>query len=227
MGPLWMLVFCVTILMGMLTLSVMREEREAIAKQNESAKSRISNTQEQDDDIFEDDLGGSSPRIVTDMADMNCNNEAKKPYNGTVTNYSDNIDMMGERSNRNDPTPTPYRQETFNLERTKILFRQASLYVGVFYISWLIPSIASIIRIGVQKMDKPPYGVLVLVCIFEPMQGFLNCLGERMRDYFLFLSHIIMVPYGFSLSHNSVSILPYDGVTLQGTKQVSLNKSYQ
>jgi hypothetical protein len=136
----------------------MAEERDTIVERNESAKSRISNAQEQDDDIFEYDLGGSSP---------------------TDTNYSDNNDGTREHSKRNDPTPTLYREESFRLERTKVLFRQASLYVGAFYISWFIPSITSIIRIGVQRMDKPPFAVLVLVCIFEPMQGFLNCLVYR------------------------------------------------
>lgn len=214
MGPLWIMVLSVTLLMGMLTVSVMKEERTIISKRNESIQSSNINRLEQNDDFFDnnvrDEHDDSSPSDVRATSNINDIHRLNESDNDGISKCSADNDTKRKISN-NHLISILYREESFELERTKRLFRQALLYVGVFYITWVVPSITSLIKISSQKTVEPPFFVLVLICLLEPMQGFWNCIGERVRDVICFLGEV-MNSYSFSSLYTSLSVLPYDGL---------------
>jgi hypothetical protein len=68
------------------------------------------------------------------------------------------------------------KSESFRLERTKKMFYQALLYVGVFYITWIIPTINRIVQMG---DGNSPFALAVGTAILAPMQGIWNWLVYR------------------------------------------------
>ncbi len=118
--------------MIMLTLSVMKEEKDVIMLHNRSIQARRSSLEVDD---------------------------------GASNQNSDN--------SNNHRLP---KSESFRLERTKKMFYQALLYVGVFYITWIIPTINRI----VQMVNRnSPFALAVGTVILAPMQGIWNWLVYR------------------------------------------------
>lgn len=159
-GPLWLMIICVTVLMGMLTLSVKREEKEVIAKRNEGTGSSDDNAGE-GEDVFDD----NNLNVDIDVSQISC-----EDINASI---KDDI-------NHGHKTPSAFRrEENFNLERTKRLFKQAVFYVITFYITWFPSTIGALLAFFTYTgRGRPPFSILVLICTFEPMQGFWNSLGK-------------------------------------------------
>ena len=163
------MIVCVTVLMGMLTLSVMREEKEVIANRNKSIQRINVNEEEGKDDVFTDN-------------DLNRELDGSNPSESDNENNESDIKdsrVQQDSSNRNNRPHTLRREESFQLERTKMLFRQASFYVLTFYITWAPSTIGALLAFfSYQARGYPPFAILVLICTFEPMQGFWNSLGK-------------------------------------------------
>ena len=181
-GPLWITIFCVTFLMGMLTLSVMREEKALIAMHNESILRN--NAEEQGDYV-----SGNNENVELnefnrrDLAATNTNGSHQSHENESFNENDANSSEGGDverRSSNNKRHPTLHREASFKLERTKRIFRQAFLYVGICYVTWFIPTMGVLIARTNQDalIMTPPFFILVVMCIFQPMQGFWNSLGK-------------------------------------------------
>ncbi|KAL3790852.1 hypothetical protein HJC23_004482 [Cyclotella cryptica] len=131
-GPLWTTIGIVTVLMIVLTLSIMKEEKDIIMLRNRSIQARRNSLEAEE---------------------------------GTSNENSDNS------------RPRLPKSESFRLERTKKMFYQALLYVGVFYITWIIPTIN---RVEQMVNDgNSPFGLAVGTAILAPMQGIWNWLVYR------------------------------------------------
>lgn len=133
-GPLWAVIIIVTVLMIMLTLSVMKDEKEIITLRNRSIEAR------------------------------------RKSY---IEEQEDPSDRTGENNNSERRLR---KTDSFRLERTKKMFYQALLYVGVFYITWIIPTINRFMQL---IRGSSVFALLVLSAFLAPMQGFWNWLVYR------------------------------------------------
>lgn len=212
-GPLWATIVCVTVLMGMLTFGVMKEEKDAIVKRNKSydVTSFGEDQYESHRGESEDSNDGVDSRLGGDTDDQNNNDNEhlsgstnddtsqnsscshhsnEHPKSDLIqTNYTNNHTSRHSNRHNNefiqfntasevhDTSRSPlHREESVKLERTKKMFYQALLYVGVFYLTWIIPTV---LRLQ-QLFSRPiPFWVLVTTACLAPTQGFWNWLVYR------------------------------------------------
>lgn len=74
--------------------------------------------------------------------------------------------------------PQFVKEASIKLQRTKQMLHQALLYVGVFYLTWTLPTVGTLIR--ETDADKPiPFFILAMVNFLVPLQGFWNWLVYR------------------------------------------------
>lgn len=183
-GPLWATITCVTILMGMLTRSVMREERDMIVTRNRSNDRTSFADEEQDDfETNNEESGESNIENDNDCTDKN------NGRNGESNNESQSVILQSNGNNRedegldqsnitnnSDTRPQLQKTESIRLERTRKMFYQAILYVGVFYLTWTIPTVLRFMQV---LNCHTPFSVLALTACLAPMQGFWNWLVYR------------------------------------------------
>ena len=78
---------------------------------------------------------------------------------------------------RNVNRPQFVKEASIKLQRTKQMLHQALLYVGVFYLTWTLPTVGTLIK---TDADKPiPFFILAMVNFLVPLQGFWNWLVYR------------------------------------------------
>ena len=166
--------------MGMLTRSVMREEKAVIAMQNESIHRRNAGNDVFDNDGTAELAEFTSTDPSATRADFSAQSDNDdESFNENYTNDSESNDA--ERRTNSKRILSLRREASFKLERTKRIFRQAFLYVGICYITWFIPTMGVLIARNNGEDDlivTPPFFILVVTCIFQPMQGFWNSLGK-------------------------------------------------
>ena len=141
--------------MVMLTLSVRKEEKEIIAMQNVGIEytPRFEDEKKSNDSDEDNNnqFGQSGPE--PDKTHNNCASHS------TNRQYS--------------------REERFKLERTKEMFHQALLYVGVFYLTWTLPTIGSGLKMHTNRNYVFVFPLTVLTVLLLPLQGFWNWLIYR------------------------------------------------
>jgi hypothetical protein len=151
--------------MGMLTLAVMREEREAIVMRNRSNEDRTSFVEEAEGDSQTNEDENSH-----DEDDGNGND------NNVICTNANNISHASQQQQQDDDRPNFRKEESIRLERTRKMCHQALLYVGVFYLTWT-PATAN--RFYNFAGHPTPFFILVLTAFLAPSQGFWNWLVYR------------------------------------------------
>lgn len=63
---------------------------------------------------------------------------------------------------------------SIRLRKTKAVAKQAILYVGAFFVTWLFPTVARLIKL--ISGEDPPIWLVALSGAFIPIQGFFNAL---------------------------------------------------
>jgi hypothetical protein len=224
-GPLWATIVCVTVLMGMLTNSIMNEEKDAIAKRNKSHdvtsfgedqyESHCGESEDSNDDMnnhLGDDTNDQNNNVNGNVSSTTNNEDTSQNSSSTHHSNEYNIDVIQNNNTTDDisrprlhhqnsntsrhskrqnnefiqcnttnhntlrPPPPLHREESIKLERTKKMFYQALLYVGVFYLTWTIPTVMRFC----QLLNHPsPFWVIAMTACLAPMQGFWNWLVYR------------------------------------------------
>ena len=135
----------------MLTLSVRKEEKHTIDLRNVGIE--------------------YTPRFEEEKK----SNDSNGNDNDQVSKLGPELDDTHDRS-KHSTNRQFSREESFRLERTKEMFHQALMYVGVFYLTWTAPTIGSALRID---SDRISYSLAVLIIVLLPLQGFWNWLIYR------------------------------------------------
>jgi len=152
-APQWAAVICITVLMVLLTLSVRKDEKDVISMMRDEERRR----QQQQLDVSVHDNNGNDQELDQPDGDLNHTN-----------------DRNNDAINR----PQFVKEASIKLQRTKQMFRQALLYVGVFYLTWTLPTVGTLIR--ESDADKPiPFSILAMVNFLVPLQGLWNWLVYR------------------------------------------------
>lgn len=138
--------------MGMLTLNVRKEEKDTIDRRNVGIE--------------------YTPRFEEEKKSNDSNENDNEQLSKLGPELDDTHNKSKHSTNRQFS-----REESFRLERTKEIFHQALMYVGVFYLTWTAPTIGSALRIDSDRI--PAYPISVLIILLLSLQGFWNWLIYR------------------------------------------------